>query len=354
MHIPLPQNPIVFPPEETPKVVVIVDAEEEFDWGTYARSQTSVRNIGSQGPSQRIFEKYGIVPTYAVTYPVATQPDGIRPLREFLQDGRCEIGAQLHSWVTPPFEEELGERNSYAGNLAPALEFAKLNALTRAIEDNFAIGPGLYRAGRYGFGAHTASSLARLGYRVDCSMLPWVDKRQRFGPDYRRVGVTPFWLDSDRSLMEIPYTVGLVGALGRISLGARLYPLIASAAGVRLRLPALLSRLGMLNRIPLSPEGTSLKEAKLATRRLLELGHRVFCVSFHSPSLLPGLTPYVSNHGERAALLDWLDQFFDYFLGEIGGRPATPDQVRERALSLRPPVKCPAEATARPRAARLL
>ena len=27
-------------------------------------------------------------------------------LREYLADGKCDIGAQLHPWVTPPFDSE--------------------------------------------------------------------------------------------------------------------------------------------------------------------------------------------------------------------------------------------------------
>jgi hypothetical protein len=38
-----------------------------------------------------------------VDYPVASQAEGRAPLRELMQSGLCDIGAQLHPWVTPPF-----------------------------------------------------------------------------------------------------------------------------------------------------------------------------------------------------------------------------------------------------------
>ena len=57
-----------------------------------------------------------------------------RPLREIHASGRCEIGAHLHPWVSPPFDEEVNARNSYPGNLPRELERKKLAELVDAIE----------------------------------------------------------------------------------------------------------------------------------------------------------------------------------------------------------------------------
>src|SRR5579863_3484068 len=123
------------PPIGAPRLLVVVDTEEEFDWSRpLSRAETRVDHIRHQDRTQRIFERYGIVPTYVVDYPVASQESGFRPLREWRRDGKCRIGAHLHPWVNPPFEEELSPHNSYPGNLSPALEKAKLARLTETIE----------------------------------------------------------------------------------------------------------------------------------------------------------------------------------------------------------------------------
>ena len=57
--------------------------------------------------------------------------------------GACNIGAQLHTWVTPPHEEEVGERNSFAGNLPDGMERRKLEQLTEMIEKKFGAPPKL-------------------------------------------------------------------------------------------------------------------------------------------------------------------------------------------------------------------
>src|SRR3546814_5249321 len=98
-------------------------------------------------------------------------------LRRFQDDGECTIGTHLHPWVNPPFEEAVTGPNSFAGNLPPALERAKLGVLTDTIEAAFGRRPTVYRAGRYGVGPNTAAILRDLGYRVDVSVRALFDYR---------------------------------------------------------------------------------------------------------------------------------------------------------------------------------
>ena len=322
---------VQFPSASPPLLLVMVDAEEEFDWNSYSRTAISVGNIRQQGLAQTVLERFGVVPTYMVDYAVASQAEGVAPLAELLAAGRCRIGAQLHPWVTPPFEEIVSEQTSFAGNLPQALEFAKIESLTDTIQRNFGTRPTIYRAGRYGFGPNTALSLRRLGYQIDCSILPWINLKPRHGPDFSGFGTTPFWLDDQRNLLELPLTAGLVGVLDRLDLAAAIYPWIASPEAAMLRLPAVMSRLGLLDRIPLTPEGTTLDEAQRVTRWLAAKGHRLFCISYHSSSLLVGGTPYIRSPGDLADFLHWLERYLEFFFGEMGGQAATPDQIRTLA-----------------------
>ncbi len=101
-------------PAGPPILIVSIDTESEFDWnGPFLRTQTSVRNVRYQSMAQEIFDRYGVRPIYLVDYAVATQPEAYLPLREIFQSKRCEIGAHLHPWITPPFLEELGARASF-------------------------------------------------------------------------------------------------------------------------------------------------------------------------------------------------------------------------------------------------
>jgi glycosyltransferase involved in cell wall biosynthesis len=322
-----------FPAAARPRLVVIVDAEEEFDWNEpFSRANRSVKTIASQFRAQRIFEKFGVIPTYAVDYPVASQEEGFRPLRELLQSGACNIGAQLHTWVTPPHEEEVCERNSFAGNLPASLERQKLEQLTDMIEKNFNVRPRLYRAGRYGAGAATTKILEDLKYEVDCSVLPG-QSVGALGPDYSGGTAQPYWIGNERQILELPVTVSTLSVAGHLS--DSLYYRFASPLGRALKIPGVLARLGIMERIRLTPEGTTLEEAQRLTRRMFHAGHKVFAVSYHTPSLTPGHTQYVRNEKELQSFLGWLDGYIEFFLDEMRGVVTTPLAIRDWAETLR-------------------
>jgi len=93
----------------------------------------------------------------------------------------------------------------------------------------------------------------------------WADERWPVCP-------RPVWLDREQTLMEIPASAGLVGRLaGR--LGAALAPHAFGGSGER-ALGGVLSRLGLLERIRLSPEGITIEEAKRLVRHMAANGHR--------------------------------------------------------------------------------
>lgn len=321
---------VVLPKAAAPRLLVIVDAEEEFDWDKpFSPENYSVTAMAAQGRANRIFEEYSIVPTYAVDYPVASQEAGFRPLVELLHSQACEIGAQLHPWVTPPHDEEICERNSFTSNLPVSLQRRKLETLTRSIRDSFGIAPRLYRAGRYGAGEATPAMLSEFGYEIDCSVLPG-RPLSALAPSFEGATAHPYWLGSARSILELPVTVGEAG-VGR-RLNKSLYSRLTSPNGRRFKFPAIAARLGIFERIRLTPEGRSLEDCKRLTRAMLQDGYRIFVVSYHSPSLVPGHTPYVRNQADLERFFGWLKGYFDFFFGRIGGRPATPSAVRNWAL----------------------
>lgn len=314
------------PPEGPPLLVTMVDAEEAFDWSRpFDRHASDVTAMAAQHLAHRVFERHGVVPLYLTDYAVVSQAAGRDPLRELVRAGSAEIGAQMHPWVTPPFEEIVNDRNSYAGNLPVELELAKARMLTEALGEAFGEAPRIYRTGRFGAGQRTGDILKRLGYEADSSVTPcWpaAGIAQAWSFSAR-----PHWVDRERSLLEIPVSSALVGRLAETRAG-RSAPLLFDRRANRLHLPGALSKLGLLERIRLSPEGMTVAEAKRLVRHMLSLGHRVFVLTYHSPSLVPGNTPYVRDAAQLAAFLAWLDEFYAFFREEVGGRPASWREVR--------------------------
>ncbi|GAC1341036.1 MAG: hypothetical protein NVSMB18_12290 [Acetobacteraceae bacterium] len=284
----------------------MVDTEEEFDWDApFDPASTSVENIACQELAQLAFDEYGVVPTYAVDYPVASTAASVAVLKRFQDEGRCEIGAHLHPWVNPPQGEAVNAFNSYACNLPGALMRAKLEVLTRTIERNFGRPPAVYKAGRYGVDAATPAVLAALGYRADASVVPHTEFRADGGPDFRGFPDQPFLVAP--GLVEVPLSVHFVGAAA--AAGSRLYGLLSPW----LRLRGIAARLGVLERMRLSPEGHDLDDLVRQTKAALARGDRYFALTYHSSSLLPGGSPYARTAHERDVFLRTLTQYVQFF-----------------------------------------
>ena len=314
-------------------LVVVIDTEAEFRWtATGSRRANGVTSVKASRQVQPIFERYNIRPTFVVDYPVSTIPEGYEVIRDFYKSGVCEVGAHLQPWDTPPFVEEITDRNSYPGNLAPEVEREKLVRLTAAIVQNIGVQPRIYKAGRYGVGSATPGILAELGYEIDVSVLPGTDLRRQLGPDFSKCPAHPYWFGTDPALVQIPLSIGYTGAIARFPVVAR--ALVTHPVFKAFHVPGILSHLGLLERIVLTPEGITFEEQRRLTRAMLRRGYRVFSLTYHSPSLAPGNTPYVRDATQLESFLSRIDRFLEFFMGEVGGSAATPFEIKERALRL--------------------
>lgn len=318
--LPTSNNEVQFRQGFAPRFIVTVDTEEEFDWNQpIARAGHTVHSIARLAKFQEFCEGQDVCPVYLVDYPIATSPAAADILQGPIAAGKAEIGVQLHPWVNPPHDEEVTEYNSFAGNLPAELERAKFFALKEAIERNFAATPLIYRAGRYGLGAHTLDILTEAGIAIDTSVRARFDYSSTGGPNYRDHPIRPYWLERGRRIIEMPLTTVYWGLLRQI--GHWLYPVMWRVP----RLRGALARIGMLERIPLTPEGVTIHEAIRGIDIAIDEGLPLLVFSFHSPSLAPGFTPYVKSEDDLDALYDWWRTVFAY-LRQRGVEPIT---VRE-------------------------
>jgi len=314
--------------QDKANLVVVIDTEEEFDWsGGHSRSNTSVRSTRRVERIQCVFDQYKITPTYVIDYPIVSQPDGYCPLQEIHRSGRCLIGAHLHPWVNPPFDEAVNRYNSFPGNLPRSLEAGKLRILTDSIGERFGQRPTIYKAGRYGIGPNTAEILEEQGYEIDLSVCPQMNYFAEGGPDFSSSSAWPYWFGR-RRLLEIPLTVGFSGLLRRW--GPPMHRAASRGLMASLHGPGILARAGLVNKIWLSPEGYLGKELIDLVRALYRDGLRVFSFAFHSPSLECGHTPYVRNQRDLEDFYSRCQTFFDFFMGDLSGIPTTPLELKQR------------------------
>ena len=91
-----------------------------------------------------------------------------------------------------------------------------------------------------------------------------------------------------------------------------------------------MARARLDRRLRLSPEGHGLDDLLSLTRHALTRGEPFLVLSFHSPSLLPGCTPYVRSEGDRARFLETLDGCLRRVLGTGRVVPADPAALIDR------------------------
>ena len=299
------------------RMLLTVDTEEEFDWSApFTREQYGLSHVAALPRFQQFCEGVGAHPVYLVDWPITKDPQAVEIIGDAIRRGVADVGVQLHPWVNPPFDELVSNANSYAGNLPQALEAAKLKALRDAIEDAFGTAPLIYRAGRYGLGPNSAAILKDNGIRIDTSVRSLFDYSAQHGPDYSDHPLTPYWVDDERALLELPVSTVYWGVLRQ--LGKHIHRM-------QRHVPTFFagfSKLNLLERIALTPEGVTAEEAIRGIDIALDDGLPLLVLSLHSPSLAPGFTPYARSEADVERIYDWLMQVYAY-LGQRGVRTAS-------------------------------
>ena len=298
-------------------LLVGVDTEADDQWSRAGRVANSVRNAERLPALQRLFEEYGARPTYLVTYEMATRPESQAILRDLARAGRCEIGAHLHPWSSPPFRPEDLEGHTYPHNLPPELLARQLTELTQAIEEGLGVRPTTYRAGRNGFDHRSLPLLERLGYTVDTSVDPLFNERAKRGMVFAGAPLFPYrpdYADVRRAgaakLLEVPISSATLPLLPKLleAAYARLKPIPWRGA---------FKRLG-LRPVWLRPSYTPLSDMLAFARALSARRAPCFNVIFHSSEVLAGGSPYTPDERSVGQFLDDLRRMLDA-LRELGG-----------------------------------
>ena len=306
---------------DSPRFIVTVDTEEEFDWNApFTRDRHGTTHVAAMDRFQLLCDAHNVRPAYLVDYPIANDANAVELLGGYVAEARADVGVQLHPWVNPPFDEEICVHNSYACNLPPELECAKLTALHSLIVERFGVKPQMYRAGRYGAGLNSRKILRDLGVSIDTSVRSLFDYTRQGGPNYADCPLDPYWI-AEGELIELPVTSVFSGTLR--SAGKMLFSHAFQSSTSR----GLLSRTGMLERIALTPEGIPADKAIQAIDTALDQKIPILNFSFHSPSLAVGHTPYVRNNEELEQFYDWWVQIFAH----LNARGVKPTHVNEIA-----------------------
>lgn len=327
-------------------LVVSIDTEED-NW-IPKRNRITIENIRELPKLASLFDRFGVRPTYLTTYQVAASRWASQILRDLHSNGPdgepgMEIGAHLHPWNTPPRLEMPIPRNTMLVNLPEEIQKAKLEVLTHTLAGACQIRPRSFRAGRLGLGRSTVKVLQALGYEVDSSVLPYsnlIDFDD--GPNFLGADLAPYRISGDFEptvhdptgpLVEVPLTIGFDRPAFRF--WSRVHEAINQPWLRPLRLPGVASRLGLVQKIFLSPELDGTESMISLSNSLVRRGTRLLHMYFHSPTLKPGLSPFTPDQASVDRFYDTIESYLDWLMTEMPVRPVT---LTEAAGILGPPL----------------
>jgi hypothetical protein len=223
-------------------------------------------------------------------------------------------------------------------NLPASLQFSKLRRLTDRIEDAFGQAPASFRAGRSGLGSSTIDVLRRCGYAIDSSVMPFYDLRPMHGPSFVGAPNRAYCIGENGDalsprdsgpILEIP--VSSAYSRAPFELWDAIHRRLGSRVARALRLRGLAARAGLFSKIALRPELESVTDMLRLAVTLIGQGSSHLQIMWHSPSLLPGTSPFVTTPAERDRLLGRIRGFID---GLRSAHPVRFVTLRQAAESL--------------------
>lgn len=295
--------------------VVSIDTEEEMEWGKGFKrhNECTVENIKYLDPLHQIFRKHGVKATYLITYPITQNADSVKILKSYRDEGLGEIGAHLHPWCNPPYEERLCVENTFTHNLPEQLQYDKQKVLTNQIAQKFGQKPVSFRAGRYGFDEKFIPILESFDYQVDSSVVPYRLAKREYEPDFGYMpDISPYHLNHENMrktgnspVLELPITIGFTQPVPKWIEKKYIYlPDVGIRKAIRLLMNTNLNWL--------RPSYASLEEMKQLTHTMAARNMPVLNMMFHSNELMPKGSKYNKTAEDVTSYLAKLDDYFNF------------------------------------------
>ncbi|MFT5433546.1 MAG: hypothetical protein ACI9OJ_004252 [Myxococcota bacterium] len=299
-------------------IIVSIDTEED-QWGP-GRAVT-LDNIEAVPAAAERLSRLGIRPTWYTAWTVVANDDCAAYMTQIHRDQTGEVAAHLHPWNTPPGEEsQPAPWQTMLCNLPEHIQDLKIQHLTKRLTDvRCGDAPTAFRAGRWGLGPGTIRALARSGYTVDSSVMPFISwaNEEAKGPNFIGAPFKPYWIGGDEvtvpqhssDILEIPASVGFTRRGHRLWRAAQRATHRASVG----RSPAsnLLWRTGGLRKVVMTPEMHG-PDALLKTARALEHdGVACLHLYWHSQSMTQGLGPFSAAGTDGDSLFETMATFVD-------------------------------------------
>lgn len=197
--------------------IITIDTEGDNQWDT--SKGISTENAKYLPRFQELCEKYGFKPVWLTNYEMAMEPSFVEYMKKKQELGLCEIGMHLHAWNNPPEYQlnRINDQRDYLIEYPIEIMEQKIKVLTELLTSKFGKRPISHRSGRWAMDDRYFSLLEKYGYRVDCSVTPFVDwsglkgSTGVEGTNYSTTPYKPHYI-GDR-ILEVPVTIRKIHCL---------------------------------------------------------------------------------------------------------------------------------------------
>ncbi len=307
-------------------VLVTMDVEEEGLFsGQYRRRNPGVRNIAALPSLARLSDELGFPLTLLCAHAVFTSSEACRVLEVMRDRHGAEIGAHLHHWSTPPFENEdefcrgIPERTHAMDQELLEARLVSLLEAGRAFQGQPLTS---FRMGRWDLKSPLFPMLQRHGIKADSSICPL--RAYKNGADHFLAPHTPYWaLGRSTPFLEIPITqiplcTWLPGLWDKMFKGSGQGAGQGSAHGKDRR-----DNFHFLAALSASPFWHKAPIMRLCVRLLRLRGETVLCVFWHSTEIVPGGSPQVPDKAAADRVLQRIFAFFTWLREHFNVRGTT-------------------------------
>jgi hypothetical protein len=302
---------------------LVISIDTEADW--FKAERAELTNMKGIPYFQDLCNRYGYIPTYLITYEVATKDESLKILKPISDADQCEIGHHMHIWTTPPFqiENEYGADQKWIHGLQSEIDDElfelKMNNLHQQIVQNFGKIPGSHRAGRWAIDNRTFEWLEKNSYKVDssiCAHKTWKYSKgvnefiktntfkvsnKAYYPSKKDITKAKLSSEKGYNVLEVPLTGIKLPYLNNIDHKALYYfNTISQKLGI--------FKFGSISFRP----SYNMKDYSFSNivNKLFESDCQIFNFMFHSNELTAGTSPYSKNETATKHLFQRIETVF--------------------------------------------
>lgn len=286
------------------KLIITIDTEGDGQWNPDATCST--KNARFLPRFQELSEKYGFAPTWLTNYEMVQDDFYVEYMRDCIKRQTCEIGMHLHAWNNPPeFSlQKVNNQRDYLFEYPTDIMDQKIKALTAMLEDTFGTKMLSHRSGRWSTDERYFKLLHKYGYKVDCSVTPFVDwsscvgSTGKTGTDYSTYPTQPYYIYKD--LLEVPVSIRPLKYFAADS--------ICSVKSLLHEMKWCVHKRNAWIRPSKNPSFLVMKKVLDAVKQ--DSDYAMFML--HSSEMMPGGSPSFSDENSIEKLYDSIEKLFAY------------------------------------------